>query len=99
MGSMMYVWSAGMDRLLHREASTTPQMIERSAPALQVIFPYWRKLLVITTVDKLTHRRVSPKTLLLLDFQLAPLLGRRISEKPQNRQLVSGNYPSRQLGE
>jgi hypothetical protein len=22
-----------------------------------------------------------------------------VSEKPQNRQLVSGNYPSRQLGE
>src|SRR5215207_1949895 len=46
MGSMMYAWSVGMDWLLHREASTTPRMIERSAPALPVIFPYWRKLLV-----------------------------------------------------
>src|SRR5215212_12128343 len=46
-----------------------------------------RSGLVITTVDNLTHRRVSPKTLLLLDFQLPPLLGCRISEKPQNRQL------------
>src|SRR5215207_4669102 len=45
-----------------REASTTPQMIERSAPALQVIFPYWRKLLAEKTAwnvwedpDKMTN--------------------------------------------